>query len=135
MAEGRENANVGRRAKLTKVKKQISSKQKALLMAYGIMNKKGIDPVVIDISELSSLADYFVIASGRTEIQVRAIAQEIERICHEEHIRIYHQEGVGNWTWVLLDLSDIIIHIFKESDRHYYDLESLWKKAPRVPVP
>ncbi len=118
-----------------KIKKEISSKQKALLMVYAIMEKKGINPVIIDISTLSSLADYFVIASGKTEIQVRAITQEMERLCREESIKIYRQEGMGNWTWVLLDLDDVIVHIFKDSDRHYYDLESLWKMAPRLSVP
>lgn len=118
-----------------KKKQELSSKQKALLMAYGGINKKAIDPLVLDICELSSLADFFVIVSGKTEIQVRAITQEIERVCLEEKIKIYKIAGEGVWSWVLMDMGDVIVHIFKDRERHYYDLESLWQKAGRVSIP
>jgi len=120
---------------LKKVKKNSDTKATALLMACGISNKKGLDPIVLDIRKISGLADYFVIGSGRTEVQVNAIVQELERICEEQDISIYHTDGKENRSWVILDLGDVMVHVFLERERKYYNLESLWKAAPRVAIP
>jgi len=113
----------------------MTSLQKAKLIAYAVQNKKAIAPVVLNMKGRSEITDYFVIASGKSEIQVRAIVQEIERVCVEEQIKIAHIEGMGIWSWVLIDLSDVIVHIFTEHERSYYALEQLWKECKRVEIP
>ncbi len=105
------------------------------MLAYAAGNKKGSNTVVLNLEGLSTIADFFVITSARTGIQVKAIVQEIERVCVEEKIRIYHTEGLGQSSWVLLDLGDVMVHVFTEVQRRYYDLESLWKAAKRIPLP
>ncbi|MCK5242429.1 ribosome silencing factor [bacterium] len=115
--------------------KKKTSLQKAKLLAYAAKNKKAIAPVVLDMQEHSGIADYFVIASGRSDIQVRAMVQEIERVCVEEKIKIEHTEGLGLWVWVLIDLGDVIVHMFTDKERQYYGLERLWKECKRVNLP
>jgi ribosome-associated protein len=109
--------------------------QKAKILTYATLNKKAIDPVILNLKELSSVADFFVIVSGSTEIQVYAIYQEIERICKEEKIKLIHVEGSQGAKWILVDTGGVVVHIFRQSEREYYDLESLWHHAKRVPLP
>lgn len=104
-------------------------------MAYAALNKKAHDPVILDLTGLSDFTEYFVIASGRTDVQVRAIYQEIERICREERIPITHVEGADAAAWILADLGDVVVHIFRQTEREFYDLEGLWRQARRVSLP
>ena len=108
------------------------SRQKARLLAYAALNKKAHDPVILDLHGLSNLTDLFLIVSGRTDVQVRAILQELQRICREERYAIHHSEGEQASSWVLLDLGDVVVHIFRQSEREFYDLERLWHQAPRI---
>ncbi len=105
------------------------------MVAYASLNKKALDPVILDLRERSEFTDFFVIVSGRTEIQVRTITQEVERVCREERIPILHSEGGQVNSWVLLDLGDVVVHVFREAERHFYDLEGLWHRARRVTLP
>jgi ribosome-associated protein len=104
-------------------------------MAYATLNKKALDPVVLNLKDHSSVADYFVIVSGNTEIQVYAIFQEIERVCKEEKIRMLHVEGSQGAKWILVDTGGVVLHIFRQTEREYYNLEDLWKHAKRVSLP
>ncbi|MEW6515946.1 MAG: ribosome silencing factor [candidate division FCPU426 bacterium] len=87
------------------------------------------------MEERSIITDYFVIVSARTAPQIRAIRLEIERVCAEHRLIIRHREGLESNTWVLLDLGDVIVHIFQEEARRYYALEKLWGECPLVPLP
>ncbi|NTV52863.1 MAG: ribosome silencing factor [Candidatus Firestonebacteria bacterium] len=109
--------------------------KKAQLVAFAALNKKALNPVILDLKELSSVSDFFVIVSGNTEIQVFAIYQEIERVCREEKIPIFHTEGSQGSKWILLDLGDVLVHIFRQSERDYYNLEELWHRAHPVALP
>ena len=105
------------------------------MAAFAIDNKKGINPIVLHVEPLTSLSEYFVIGSGKTGVQVRAIVQEIERVCKEAGMKIGKIEGDRTSKWVLIDFGDVIVHVFQESERQYYDLETLWEKAKKVPLP
>jgi ribosome-associated protein len=96
--------------------------------------KKAKDIVILDVSEVFVITDYFLIASGNTERQVRTIADEIERrLLETEKIKPARREGEREARWVVLDYVDFIVHIFHIEDREYYELERLWSDARLVP--
>jgi ribosome-associated protein len=97
-----------------------------------IFNKKGSDVKILDLKELTTIADYFIICSADSDIQVRAIADEIDKKLHEEGIRLWHKEGLKGLNWVLLDYVDVVVHVFKKSVREFYNLERLWGDAPVI---
>ena len=95
--------------------------------------KLGIDTVILDLRELVDAFDALVITSGRNDRQVRAIADEIERLIEVAlDVKPNHVEGLANAQWVALDYGDVIVHVFDESSRDYYDLEHLWNAAPAL---
>ncbi len=105
-------------------------KKLADFVAETLDNRKGIDIEVIDISGQSSLADYFVIASGRSGTQVKALADEVELKLKEEYgLESKSSEGFDSREWILLDYIDIIVHIFTENTREFYQLERLWRNS------
>ncbi len=99
-------------------------------------DKKASNIVLLDIREVSVIADYFVICSGNSERQADAIAGEIEDQLGRQEIDAAHIEGKGKGPgrWILLDYSDIIVHIFTQAERDYYRLEKLWSEAKTVLV-
>ena len=100
---------------------------------YNIIDeKKGEDIKVIDISGVSTVADYFIIASGNNVNQVQAISEEIDEVLGREGITPKAIEGHRNATWVLLDYRDIVVHIFLKEDRSFYDLERIWRDGKEI---
>ena len=99
-----------------------------------IEDKKGDDIKVIDISKISSIADYFVIAGANNINQVQAISDEIDFILGKEGILPKAVEGNKNATWMLLDYNDIVVHIFLKEDRVFYDLERIWRDGTEVEI-
>lgn len=95
-------------------------------------DKKGEDIVLLRTAEVTSMADYFVICSGRSERQVHALGQAIVDQLREEGIRPLGTEGRGSARWVLLDYGSVIVHIFSPEERDFYRLEELWSNAPQV---
>jgi len=95
-------------------------------------DRKGENLRVLALSEISSLADYFLICSGNSERQVRAIADAVVERLRAEKIRPHHVEGLQPGRWVLLDYGDFVVHVFDESTRAFYALEKLWADAPDV---
>lgn len=93
--------------------------------------KNGTEVEVIDISEVSTLGDYFVIASGTSERQVKAISENIEYEAEKQDITPKNIEGLREARWILLDYYDVIIHIFHADERQFYNLERLWKDGTR----
>ncbi len=98
------------------------------------LSKKAFDVVVMDVRQVSSATDYFVIASGATEIQVRAIGRAVEDGLRAQGARPLHREGESSCTWLLLDYIDVVVHVMQPRVRDYYDLEGLWADAPREEV-
>ena len=97
-----------------------------------IEDKKGEQTVVLDISEISSLADYFVISSANNINQLQAISDELQELLEKEGLKINKVEGAKNSSWVLLDFTDIVIHLFTKEDRIFYNLERIWADAKQV---
>ncbi len=111
------------------------SKQKALSIARSALDKSASDVLVLEVEQLTSIADYFVIASGESERQVKAIANHIGREMSKQYGSTPLMEGAGTSMWILLDFGDIVVHVFKTDIRQYYALEKMWSDAPRIPIP
>jgi ribosome-associated protein len=97
-----------------------------------IDDKKGRDLVILDIKTVSLIADYFIICSGNSSIQVQAIAENIEDKLDKQGTKLIRKEGVNAGKWILLDYSDVIVHVFQEEERYFYNLERLWGDAERL---
>ena len=96
-----------------------------------VADKLAEDIVLLDIREQSIIADYFIICSGNSDRQLKAIANGIAEEMKKEHeIRPWYVEGQADTGWVLLDYGDVIVHAFSPEMRHYYDLEGLWSESP-----
>lgn len=108
---------------------------KALAVAQAALEKKAYDLVVLEVEHLSSIADYFVIATGRSDVQVQAIARGIEERMRDEGNHALAIEGLSHAHWVVLDYDDVVIHLFFEPAREFYRLESVWGDAREVPLP
>lgn len=98
------------------------------------LSKKAFDVSVLELKDLTSVADYFVLASGATDIQVRAICHAIEDGLRAKGVKPHHVEGMAGATWVLLDYVDVVVHIMQPRARDYYALEELWADAPKEEV-
>lgn len=112
----------------------LNSKEKALKIANILDQKKASRIEILEIKDLSIITDYFVICSGESTTQVKALAEHLEEKLSEEGIRPFGVEGAAYGSWILLDYGDVIVHIFIEEKRQYYDLERLWLDAPRIPL-
>ena len=94
--------------------------------------KQGEDVLVLDVRDLIAITDYFVIASGSSDRQVKTIAEEVEQALKARGIKPVRVEGEAASRWVLLDFVDLVVHVFHEEERDFYRLERLWIDAPRV---
>lgn len=113
-----------------------SARDLAILAMTAADDKKGEDIVALDVAELLVVTEYFVIVTGRTNIQVHAIADEVEeRLREEGGIKPIGREGEGENKWVLLDYGDLVVHVFQPEERDFYRLERLWSDAPRIELP
>ncbi len=101
-----------------------------------VSDRQATDIVLLDTREVCSFADYFVICSGESIRQVKAITDAITETLKKEGVRPLHEEGTAESGWVLLDYNDVIVHIFSSAERDYYQLDKLWEKAcTKVKVP
>jgi len=95
-------------------------------------DKKAFDLVALDLRDIASFTEFFIIASGSNQRQVQAIANAIEETLLKEGVKAHHVEGAQQGRWVLLDFGDFVAHIFDEDRRRYYRLEDIWSDAPDV---
>lgn len=109
---------------------------KLMIAAEAASERKAIDIVAIDIRKIASFAEFFLVCSGTSTRQVQAIADEVlEQMREKRDARPMHTEGMESGTWVLLDFGDVIVHIFTDEAREFYQLERLWRDAERVALP
>ena len=94
-----------------------------------MFNKKAYDVLLIDLRKLASFADFFVICSADSDVQVKAIADDVDRSLRDEGMKCWHKEGYQALNWVLLDYVDVVVHVFKKDAREFYNLEKLWGDA------
>jgi ribosome-associated protein len=100
-----------------------------------ILERKAEAVVALDVRELTSVADAFLICSGRSNRQVTAIAESVQRTLKQQGIRPLSVEGKSEGQWVLMDYGDVVIHIFYETVREFYDLDGLWRDAEKMTTP
>ena len=105
---------------------------KAKLCLKFIKERKAVDPVLFEVRKLTSVADYFLVASGNSNRQVQSIMRHLSKRMRENGFKTYGVEGEKEGHWVLMDYGDVVIHLFYEPFREFYDLEGLWIEAPRV---
>ncbi len=112
----------------------MSSKEMAKLAYQALAEKKAEDIQVIDISGISVLADYFVIANGANQHQTEAMCDAVEEELAKAGVSIKQIEGNRNSSWILMDFSEIIVHVFSKEDRLFYDLERIWGDGKFIDV-
>jgi ribosome-associated protein len=100
-----------------------------------IQSKKGFDITILNLKNLSAVADYFIICSGDVDVHVKAIADEIDKKLRKDGINCYNKEGYNSLNWVLLDYFDVVVHVFKKDVRTFYNLEKLWGDAEITEIP
>ena len=110
----------------------MTPKEMALLLAQAMDSKKGKDIRVLETDGVTTLADYFVLCSGSSAPQLKALADAGEKAMKDHGILPHHVEGHRGGTWILLDFSSVVVHIFNEEAREFYDLERLWSDATPV---
>ena len=109
--------------------------ERVLAALHAAGEKKGIEPVVLDLREIASFTDYFVIVSGANERQVQAIADEVYESLKKLGHAAARMEGYKTAEWILLDYGDFVVHVFEQKARQFYDLERLWRESKRVELP
>ncbi len=114
---------------------KLTPYQKALAAAEAALDKKAFDLILLEVGHLSSIADYFIVATGRSDVQLQAIARGIEERLELEAERPMAIEGFGHGHWVVLDYADVVIHLFQEPVREFYRLERNWTDARAVELP
>lgn len=111
------------------------TKQTLLQMAYNAAeDKKAEDIVVLNMEGISLLADYFIICTGNSDRQVQAIAREVIEQSNEADNEVKSVEGFDAARWILVDLGDVVVHVFHKDERSYYNLERLWREAPTMEI-
>lgn len=104
------------------------------LFIQAAQGKKALDIVVMDLRGMTAITDYFILCSGRSSRQVMAIADHIQAEMRDNRIRPLGVEGVGSGHWILLDYDNVVIHVFYDPIRRFYNLEGLWVDVPRIQV-
>ncbi|MBO1306518.1 ribosome silencing factor [Enterococcus sp. 669A] len=97
-------------------------------------SKRAVDIVALDVSEVSLLADYFLICSANSDRQINAVVEAIMEEEEKNQVEVKRVEGKSGGKWVLIDLGDLIVHVFSNSEREFYNLEKLWSDAPLVNI-
>ena len=115
-------------------KPTMSSQERAIACAAQALDKKAFNVRILEISRLSSIADYLVLATGTSDKQVQAIADSVKSGL-KKYGKVLDLEGMTEGKWVVIDYGDVIVHVFVEDLRRYYNLDDPWKEAPELPVP
>ena len=107
----------------------MTSRESAIVLAKALDSKKGMEIKVLKTEELTTLADYFVICTASSTTQIKALSDVCEEAMERNGERVHHIEGHRGGTWVLMDFSSVVVHIFMDEARKFYDLERLWGDA------
>ena len=114
----------------------MHSKERALFCAAYALEKKAFNVRILEVTGVSTLTDYLLLASGRSDRQVQAVAESIRAGLKKEHDTApLAIEGMNEGRWVLIDYGDVMVHVFQEPVRDFYDLDGLWSEAAEVPIP
>ena len=113
----------------------LDTRQKGLEIARIANDRGALDLVVLDMREVMTITDVFIICHGRSKVNCQAIAQNIEEQMKAQGVYVKHTEGTRDGIWIILDYLDVVVHIFEEEARHFYDLRRLWMDAEEIEVP
>jgi len=102
------------------------------LVVDAATDKKASDIIILDVRTRTALADYFMICSGRSKVQVQAIADGIQEWSYKSPFKVHTVEGFSTGNWIILDLGDLMVHVFHHETRGHYDLERLWGDVPVI---
>ncbi len=112
----------------------MTALEKATFIAKLLDEKKGDDVKVLEITDKTSIGDYFVIATGTSNTHVRALSDEVDEMLSRKGIEPSRREGYQTQTWILLDYNDVIVHVFDKEAREFYSLDRLWADAPEIDI-
>jgi ribosome-associated protein len=105
------------------------------LAVEAAQDKQAVDITVLKLPSAGAFAEYFLLCSGQSQPQIKAISEAVEERLENQGVRLSHREGKAGAEWILLDYADFVVHIFSERARQYYDLERLWRNAERLDFP
>lgn len=117
---------------MPKPAEQTDARAVAVAAARAAADKKASDVRILEVRDLLVITDYFVICSGATDRQVRTIVQEVAKVLGDRGLKPVRREGERDLRWVLLDFGDVVVHVFTQAERDFYELERLWADAPAV---
>lgn len=109
-----------------------TSKEMAKIAYYALEEKKAVDIKIIEVGDITTIADYFIIANGTNTSQVQALVDSVDEALSKQGYEPKRVEGVRNSSWILMDYGDVIVHIFSEEDRLFYNLEKIWKNGKDI---
>ena len=110
----------------------MTTKELVKLAVKALEDKKAEDVTILDIHDVSSIADYFILATGSNSNQLSAMQDAVDECMYKNGVHAKHVEGSTGSTWVLMDYQDIIVHLFSREDRVFYDLERIWRDGKRI---
>lgn len=110
----------------------LSSKEAAILAAKALDDKKAQNLVLLEVRPVTTLTEYMLLATGTSDTHIRALCDEVEKKMEEAGETVWHREGYRGDTWTVMDFSGVMVHVFTEETRKFYDLERLWGDAPKV---
>ncbi|HCY0797115.1 TPA: ribosome silencing factor [Staphylococcus aureus] len=108
----------------------MNSQELLAIAVDAIDNKKGEDTISLEMKGISDMTDYFVVTHGNNERQVQAIARAVKEVDNEQNIEVKRMEGYNEARWILIDLADVVVHVFHKDERNYYNIEKLYQDAP-----
>ncbi|HGZ8496587.1 TPA: ribosome silencing factor [Staphylococcus aureus] len=108
----------------------MNSQELLAIAVDAIDNKKGEDTISLEMKGISDMTDYFVVTHGNNERQVQAIAIAVKEVANEQNIEVKRMEGYNEARWILIDLADVVVHVFHKDERNYYNIEKLYQDAP-----
>ncbi|HFE5122286.1 TPA: ribosome silencing factor [Staphylococcus aureus] len=108
----------------------MNSQELLAIAVDAIDNKKGEDTISLEMKGISDMTDYFVVTHGNNERQVQAIARAVKEVANEQNIEVKCMEGYNEARWILIDLADVVVHVFHKDERNYYNIEKLYQDAP-----
>lgn len=111
-----------------------NSREMAKLAYEALADKKAQDIKIINIEEVSVLADYFIIASGSNRNQIQAMADNVDEVLHKAGYPVRQTEGYNTANWILMDFGDLIVHVFDSENRLFYDLERIWRDGKSITI-
>jgi ribosome-associated protein len=116
------------------MKTPVTSEERAQAVAWAANEGRALDIAIIQVGVLMPFCEYFVICHGRSPLHNEAICDRVEELLREVGMRPHHREGQPRGDWTILDYGDVLLHVFSETARRFYDLERLWAEAPRLEV-